>query len=72
MIFLLYIIAETKSQFARDDPAFFVLLTCCYSISTIGFAVVLGLSFFQYIKLLLYMILVEYLCVGLLIATIFW
>lgn len=72
MIFLLYTFTETKSQFARDDPAFFVLLTCCYSISTLGFVFVLGLGFFQYIKLLLYMMFVEYLCVGFLIATIFW
>ncbi|XP_032676062.1 protein unc-50 homolog [Odontomachus brunneus] len=63
---------QTKSQFARDDPAFFVLLTCSYSISTVGFAIVLGLGFFQYVKLLFYMMFIEYMCVGFLTATIFW
>lgn len=67
-----YVFAETKSQFARDDPAFLVLVTCCLCISTIGFAIVLSLKFFQFIKLLFYMVFIDYIAVGLLIATIFW
>lgn len=68
----LYVFAETKSQFARDDPAFLVLVTCCLCISTIGFAIVLSLRFFQFVKLLFYMVFIDYIGVGLLIATIFW
>ncbi|XP_017891562.1 protein unc-50 homolog [Ceratina calcarata] len=63
---------QTKSQFARDDPAFLVLLLCCLCISSIGFAIVLGLTFFQFIKLLFYMIFIDYLAIGLIEATIFW
>ncbi|XP_012235885.1 protein unc-50 homolog [Linepithema humile] len=63
---------QTKSQFARDDPAFLVLVTCCLCISTIGFAVVLNLKFFQFVKLLFYMVFIDYIAAGLLIATIFW
>lgn len=63
---------QTKSQFARDDPAFLVLLTCWLCISAVGIAVVLGLGFLQFIRLLLYMIFVDYIGVGLLVATIFW
>ncbi|XP_043251412.1 protein unc-50 homolog isoform X2 [Colletes gigas] len=63
---------QTKSQFARDDPAFLVLLMCCICISSIGFTIVLGLGFFQFIKLLFYMIFIDYLAAGLIVATIFW
>ncbi|XP_029155306.1 protein unc-50 homolog [Nylanderia fulva] len=63
---------QTKSQFARDDPAFLVLVTCCFCVSTIGFAIVLSLGFFQFIKLLFYMFFIDYIAGSLLIATIFW
>lgn len=63
---------ETKSQFARDDPAFLVLVTCCLCISSIGFTIVLGLRFLQFITLLFYMIFVDYIGAGLLVATICW
>lgn len=66
------VILETKLQFARDDPAFLVLVTCCLCISTIGFAIVLSLGFFQFVKLLLYMVFIDYIAAGLLIATISW
>lgn len=68
----LYAFAETKSQFARDDPAFLVLVTCCLCVSTIGFATVLNLRFFQFVKLLFYMVFIDYIAAGLLITTIFW
>lgn len=67
-----YVFTETKSQFARDDPAFLVLVTCCLCVSTIGFAIVLSLRFFQFVKLLFYMVFIDYIGMGLLIATIFW
>ncbi|KAL0107854.1 hypothetical protein PUN28_014844 [Cardiocondyla obscurior] len=63
---------QTKSQFARDDPAFLVLVTCCFCIFTMSFALVLSLTFFQFIKLLFYMVFVDYIAIGLLIATLFW
>lgn len=63
---------QTKSQFARDDPAFLVLLICCLCVSSVGFTIVLGLTIFQFIKLLFYMVFIDYIAVGLIIATIFW
>lgn len=63
---------QTKSQFARDDPAFLVLITCCFCISTVGFAIVLSLKFFQFVKLLFYMVFIDYIAIGLLITTLFW
>lgn len=63
---------QTKSQFARDDPAFLVLLTFCLCISCIDFTIVLGLGFLQFIKLLFYMIFIDYIGAGLVVATVFW
>ncbi|XP_046742936.1 protein unc-50 homolog [Diprion similis] len=63
---------QTKSQFARDDPAFLVLLSCWLCISSIGFAVVSGLGFFQFLKFLFYVILVDCIGAGIIVATLFW
>ncbi|XP_008552752.1 protein unc-50 homolog [Microplitis demolitor] len=63
---------QTKLQFARDDPAFLVLLGCWLLVSSIAFALVLRLSFLQFIKFLLYSTLVDCIGVGLCIATLFW
>ncbi|GLH02761.1 Protein unc-50 homolog [Gryllus bimaculatus] len=63
---------QTKSQFARDDPAFLVLLSFWLCASSVGFAVVLKLGFWGFIKFLLYVVFVDCIGVGLLIATFFW
>lgn len=63
---------QTKSQFARDDPAFLVLLTFWLCASSLGFALVLRLSIWGFIKFLLYVIFVDCIGVGLMIATIIW
>jgi len=63
---------ETKSQFARDDPAFLVLLSSCLLISSIGFAIVLDLSFGSFLMLLLYFVFVDCIGSGLIVATVLW
>lgn len=63
---------QTKSQFARDDPAFLVLFAAWLCITSIGFAVVLRLGFLQFINFLLYVVFVDCIAVGMVIATIFW
>ena len=63
---------HTKLQFARDDPAFLVLLSGWLVVSTAGFAFVLGVGFFQFIKFLFYVIFIDCIGVGLLIATLMW
>ncbi|XP_073968784.1 unc50 RNA binding protein [Rhodnius prolixus] len=63
---------QMKSQFARDDPAFFVLLLMWLVISSIGFIFVLGLSASAFIKFLLYILFVDCIFVGLCVATILW
>lgn len=63
---------ETKSQFARDDPAFLVLLVICLCITSIGFAWTLSLSIGQSIYFLFYVVIVDFLFAGIIAATIFW
>ncbi|XP_060597454.1 protein unc-50 homolog A-like [Ruditapes philippinarum] len=63
---------NTKDQWARDDPAFLVLLSFWLIISSIGFAVVLGLHFLGFLKFILWVVFVDCIGVGLLIATLFW
>ncbi|XP_047104337.1 protein unc-50 homolog A [Schistocerca piceifrons] len=63
---------QTKSQFARDDPAFLVLLMFWLCASSVGFAILLHLSFWEYFKFLLYVVFVDCIGVGLLIATFLW
>ncbi|XP_039196552.1 protein unc-50 homolog isoform X1 [Crotalus tigris] len=63
---------QTKDQWARDDPAFLVLLSIWLCVSTIGFGFVLGLGFVEMIKLLLWVVFIDCVGVGLLIATLMW
>ncbi|XP_063244212.1 protein unc-50 homolog [Bacillus rossius redtenbacheri] len=63
---------QTKAQFARDDPAFLVLLSAWLCGSSIGFAFVLKLGFVGFIKFLLYVVFVDCIGIGLVIATFFW
>eukprot|EP00090_Calanus_glacialis_P035128 TRINITY_DN60042_c0_g1_i1.p1 TRINITY_DN60042_c0_g1~~TRINITY_DN60042_c0_g1_i1.p1 ORF type:complete len:282 (-),score=41.78 TRINITY_DN60042_c0_g1_i1:77-922(-) len=63
---------ETKAQFARDDPAFLVLLSAWLIISSAGFSLVLGIHFWGFLKFLLYVIFVDMVGVGLVIATALW
>ncbi|XP_074660186.1 protein unc-50 homolog A-like [Tubulanus polymorphus] len=62
----------TKDQFARDDPAFLVVLSFWLFVSSIGFAVVLRLSFAGFAKFLAWVIFVDCIGVGLLVATALW
>ncbi|XP_030057250.1 protein unc-50 homolog [Microcaecilia unicolor] len=63
---------QTKDQWARDDPGFLVLLSIWLCVSTIGFGFVLNIGFFQTIELLLWVVFIDCVGVGLLIATLMW
>jgi len=63
---------ETKAQFARDDPAFLVLLSGWLLLSSAGFSFVLGIHFWGFVKFLLYVVFVDLIGVGLVIATTLW
>lgn len=63
---------QTKQQFARDDPAFVVLLCFWLCVTSVGFAIVLKLSFLSFLHFLIYTICVDTLAVGALVATCLW
>ncbi|KAK2856904.1 hypothetical protein Q5P01_005639 [Channa striata] len=60
---------QTKDQWARDDPAFLVLLSIWLCVSTIGFGLVLDMGILETLKLLLWVVFVDCIGVGLLIST---
>ncbi|KAG8452184.1 hypothetical protein GDO86_004105 [Hymenochirus boettgeri] len=63
---------QTKDQWARDDPAFLVLLSIWLCVSTIGFGFVLDINIFRTLILLLWVVFIDCIGVGLLIATLMW
>jgi hypothetical protein len=63
---------QTKAQFARDDPAFLVLLGAFLLISSAGFGLVLRLTFFEFIRLFIYIVIVDCILVGIGIASLVW
>lgn len=63
---------HTKNQFARDDPAFLVLLSFAFCITSIGFGFVMKLTWVKIFKLLLWVVFVDCVAVGILIATVMW
>jgi hypothetical protein len=63
---------QTKNQWARDDPAFLVLLMVFLVVSSLVIGLVLGMGFFGIVKLILWVVLVDCVLVGLLISTIYW
>lgn len=62
----------TKNQYARDDPAFLVLLSFFLCLSSVGCAIVFGLSFGSFIQLLLWIVFVDCIGTGIVIATLLW
>lgn len=63
---------QTKNQFARDDPAFLVLLSLCFCITSIAFGVVMGLGAFKIFKFLLWVVFIDCIAVGVVIASTMW
>ncbi|OXA60518.1 protein unc-50 homolog [Folsomia candida] len=63
---------QTKAQFARDDPAFLVLLGVFLLVSSAGFALVLRLTFLEFVRLFAYIVIVDCIMVGIAIASLVW
>ncbi|EFO21537.2 hypothetical protein LOAG_06952 [Loa loa] len=63
---------RTKDQWARDDPAFLVLLLTALAVSSILFAWTIQLSFIGFIAFFLWVVFIDCIGVGILIATILW
>jgi len=62
----------TKGQFARDDPAFLVLLASTFAITTLSFGIMNGFPILKMLYLLLWFVCVDCVGLGILAASIFW
>ncbi|XP_073959356.1 protein unc-50 homolog isoform X2 [Choristoneura fumiferana] len=63
---------HTRSQFARDDPAFLVLLSIWLFLSSVCFALGMGLGWGQLVLFIIFVVFVDFIGAGLLVSTIFW
>nr|CDS17019.1 protein unc 50 [Echinococcus granulosus] len=63
---------STRNQWARDDPAFMILFIPWMFVSTTIYSVILGHSFWGWLRLLLWSLTVECILSGLLVATCMW
>ena len=63
---------QRKDQFARDDPAFLVVLSGLLCLTSICFGLVMGLKFYDTLKLLSWVVIFDCIGSGLCIATALW
>ncbi|CAG9130911.1 unnamed protein product [Plutella xylostella] len=63
---------HTKSQFARDDPAFLVLLMLWLFVSSFCFAYSLGLGWTKMLLFIIFVVFVDLIGCGVIVSTIFW
>eukprot|EP01135_Chromosphaera_perkinsii_P012346 Nk52_evm14s2640 gene=Nk52_evmTU14s2640 len=68
----LYYHKQTKNQWARDDPAFLVLLAGWLLVSSIGYCIYFGATFSKFVTFFLWVVLVDCIAVGLLVGTLCW
>ena len=62
----------TKDQFARDDPAFLVLLSLSLLFSSVFYSIALNLSTWGFVKFFLWSVFIDCIAVGVVIATVLW
>ncbi|EGC28968.1 hypothetical protein DICPUDRAFT_159511 [Dictyostelium purpureum] len=64
---------QTKNQWARDDPAFAVILVFFMAIASLSYAITFHyLSFYHIIKTMFWAVFVDFISLGLVIATLGW
>lgn len=63
---------QTKNQWARDDPSFVLLQCAMLAVSAIAWGLSYSRGFFSILKLIIYMVGVDFLLVGVAIATVGW
>jgi len=63
---------QTKGQFARDDPAFLVLLFAWLCVTSVCFCIVLGLTLSNLVVFLLYTVFVDTVLVACVVTSVLW
>uniref|UniRef100_A0A0X3Q1C8 Protein unc-50 homolog B n=1 Tax=Schistocephalus solidus TaxID=70667 RepID=A0A0X3Q1C8_SCHSO len=62
----------TGNQWARDDPAFLILLLPWIVVSSIAISAIIGHTFFQWFKLLMWSVFIDCIASGLVVCTFLW
>lgn len=68
----LYYQKQTKNKWARDDPSFVLILCFFLTISAVFWGIMYSSNITGVFKLILYMVIVDFLLIGLVISTIGW
>lgn len=68
----LYYHKQTKNTWARDDPSFVILLSSFITVSALAWGLAYASGILGILRLMLYMVLVDFLATGVIIATIGW
>ncbi|KAI9314496.1 UNC-50-like protein [Dichotomocladium elegans] len=68
----IYYHKQTKNQWARDDPAFLVILATLLCLSAVAWGLMYGLGMVGILRAMLFMVLVDFLLVGSLAASFTW
>lgn len=68
----LYYHKQTKNTWARDDPSFAILLSFFLVLSAIAWGLAYSPSILSILKLMIYMVLIDFLATGIVIATLGW
>ncbi|KAF9185886.1 Protein unc-50 [Haplosporangium sp. Z 767] len=63
---------QTKNQWARDDPAFMVILSGLLGASAIAWGLVYGHGMMGILRMVLYMVFVDFVVIGVVVATVCW
>ncbi|CCH45543.1 putative membrane protein [Wickerhamomyces ciferrii] len=68
----LYYHKQTKNRWARDDPSFMILLVGFLTLSAIAWGVAYSPNIISILKLILYMVFIDFFIVGVFISTLGW
>ncbi|KAG9066153.1 Protein unc-50 [Linnemannia hyalina] len=63
---------QTKNQWARDDPAFMVILSGLLGCSAVVWGLVYGHGMIGILRMSLYMVFVDFVVIGVIVATVCW
>jgi hypothetical protein len=68
----LYYHKQTKNKWARDDPSFVILLSLFLTLSALAWGVAYSPGIVSILKLILYMVFIDFFVVGAIISTLGW
>lgn len=67
-----YYYKQSTGNYTRDDPSFLILLTSFLSVSAIAWGLAYSPYFVDIVKLILYMVVIDFYLTGFVISTVLW